>query len=169
MDVDTSLPGVVFKTQLFTLSGVPPERQKIMGCKNAPLKARAPRRAEATRRADVPASAAGRRRHDSRGFEGGAPRIRAAQPPASGCARGALAAQGAALTPRGPARAQGCKLMLMGSADAIPTAPSAPVVFVEDLPDAAQAKASMARASRRKTLLRRASAYRGCMRCCAVC
>ncbi len=41
MDVDTSLPGVVFKTQLFTLSGVPPERQKIMGCKNAPLKASA--------------------------------------------------------------------------------------------------------------------------------
>ena len=41
VDVDTSLPGVVFKTQLFTLSGVPPERQKIMGCKNAPLKASA--------------------------------------------------------------------------------------------------------------------------------
>ena len=40
MDVDTSLPGVVFKTQLFTLSGVPPERQKIMGVKNPPLKAR---------------------------------------------------------------------------------------------------------------------------------
>lgn len=36
--------------------------------------------------------------------------------------------------------------MLMGSADAIPTAPSAAVVFVEDLPEAAQAKAAMARA-----------------------
>ena len=45
VDVDTSLPGVVFKTQLFTLSGVPPERQKIMGCKNAPLKASALRSA----------------------------------------------------------------------------------------------------------------------------
>ena len=33
--------------------------------------------------------------------------------------------------------------MLMGSADAIPTAPTAPVVFVEDLPESAQAKAAM--------------------------
>ena len=40
VDVDPSLPGVVFKTQLFTLTGVPPERQKVMGCKSAPLKAR---------------------------------------------------------------------------------------------------------------------------------
>jgi hypothetical protein len=35
--------------------------------------------------------------------------------------------------------------MLMGSADAIPTAPTAPVVFVEDLPESAQAKAAMVR------------------------
>ena len=38
--MDTSLPGAVFKTQLYTLTGVPPERQKIMGVKGAPLKAR---------------------------------------------------------------------------------------------------------------------------------
>jgi hypothetical protein len=41
VDVDTSLPALVFKMQLFTLTGVPPERQKIMGVKNPPLKARA--------------------------------------------------------------------------------------------------------------------------------
>lgn len=40
VDVDTSLPPLVFKTQLFTLTGVPPERQKIMGVKSPPLKAR---------------------------------------------------------------------------------------------------------------------------------
>jgi hypothetical protein len=40
VDVDTSLPALVFKSQLFTLTGVPPERQKIMGVKNPPLKAR---------------------------------------------------------------------------------------------------------------------------------
>ena len=169
MDVDTSLPGVVFKTQLFTLSGVPPERQKIMGCKNAPLKARAAPRAAPSRRADVPAAAAGRRRHVRRGFEGGAPRSRAAAPPASRRARGALAAHGAALTRSGPARAQGCKLMLMGSADAIPTAPSAPVVFVEDLPDAAQAKASMARGTRRLSRPAAGLCVSGGMRCGALC
>jgi hypothetical protein len=38
--------------------------------------------------------------------------------------------------------------MLMGSADAIPTAPTTAVVFVEDLPEDAQAKAAMARAPR---------------------
>lgn len=30
MDVDTSLPGLVFKNQMYSLTGVPPERQKIM-------------------------------------------------------------------------------------------------------------------------------------------
>ena len=30
VDVDTSLPGLVFKNQLYSLTGVPPERQKIM-------------------------------------------------------------------------------------------------------------------------------------------
>ena len=48
VEVDTSLPGVVFKTQLYTLTGVPPDRQKIMGCKNAPLKVR---KAQSRRRA----------------------------------------------------------------------------------------------------------------------
>lgn len=40
VDVDLTLPALVFKTQLFTLTGVPPDRQKIMGCKSPPLKAR---------------------------------------------------------------------------------------------------------------------------------
>lgn len=30
VEVDESQPPLLFKTQLFTLSGVPPERQKIM-------------------------------------------------------------------------------------------------------------------------------------------
>lgn len=30
VDVDTSLPGVVLKNQLYSLTGVPPERQKVM-------------------------------------------------------------------------------------------------------------------------------------------
>ncbi|KAK9908278.1 hypothetical protein WJX75_005397 [Coccomyxa subellipsoidea] len=30
VDVDTSLPGLVFKNQMYSLTGVPPERQKIM-------------------------------------------------------------------------------------------------------------------------------------------
>lgn len=30
VEVDTAQPGIVFKTQLYTLTGVPPERQKIM-------------------------------------------------------------------------------------------------------------------------------------------
>ena len=169
MDVDTSLPGVVFKTQLFTLSGVPPERQKIMGCKNAPLKAHSAPRAATSCRADVHATAAGRRRHVCRGFEGGAPHRRAAAPLASDRACGALEARGAVLTPLGPAGSQGCKLMLMGSADAIPTAPSAPVVFVEDLPDAAQAKASMARATRRLSRPAAGICVSGCMLCGALC
>ena len=38
MDVDPSLPGAVFKTQMFTLTGVPPDRQKFTGIKNPPLK-----------------------------------------------------------------------------------------------------------------------------------
>ena len=41
VDVDTSLPGMVLKTQLYSLTGVPPERQKIRGVKNPPLQARA--------------------------------------------------------------------------------------------------------------------------------
>jgi ubiquitin carboxyl-terminal hydrolase 14 len=40
VDVDLSLPATVFKAQLMTLTGVPCERQKVMGVKNAPLKAR---------------------------------------------------------------------------------------------------------------------------------
>lgn len=46
VDVDASLPPLVFKTQLFSLTGVPPERQKIMGkcLKSALLKARRPSR-----------------------------------------------------------------------------------------------------------------------------
>ena len=40
VDVDPSLPGAVFKTQMFTLTGVPPERQKFTGIKNPPLKVR---------------------------------------------------------------------------------------------------------------------------------
>ena len=47
--------------------------------------------------------------------------------------------------------------MLMGSADAIPTAPAAPVVFVEDLPESAQAKAAMARARPRRAARSRVS------------
>ena len=80
-----------------------------------------------------------------------------------------LKTRAAALTPRGPAGAQGCKLMLMGSADAIPTAPSAPVVFVEDLPDAAQAKASMARATLRLSRPAAGICVSGCMLCGALC
>ena len=38
MEVDPSLPGAVFKTQMFTLTGVPPDRQKFTGIKNPPLK-----------------------------------------------------------------------------------------------------------------------------------
>ena len=30
VDVDTTMPGLVFKNQLYSLTGVPPERQKIM-------------------------------------------------------------------------------------------------------------------------------------------
>jgi hypothetical protein len=30
IQIDTSQPPIVFKTQLYTLTGVPPERQKIM-------------------------------------------------------------------------------------------------------------------------------------------
>jgi hypothetical protein len=44
VDVDTALPALVLKMQLFTLTGVPPERQKIMGVKNPPLKARTQKR-----------------------------------------------------------------------------------------------------------------------------
>ena len=40
VEADLSLPAVVFKSQLFSLTGVPVERQKIMGVKNPPLKAR---------------------------------------------------------------------------------------------------------------------------------
>ena len=40
VDVDLSLPAEVFKMQLYSLTGVPAERQKVMGVKNAPLKAR---------------------------------------------------------------------------------------------------------------------------------
>lgn len=56
VDVDPSLPGVVFKTQLFTLTGVPPERQKVMGCKSAPLKARRAAACAVAQRADAPAA-----------------------------------------------------------------------------------------------------------------
>lgn len=30
IEIDTSQPPIVFKSQLYTLTGVPPERQKIM-------------------------------------------------------------------------------------------------------------------------------------------
>ena len=41
VDADLELPGLVLKTQLFTLTGVHPDRQKVMGSfKGAPLKAR---------------------------------------------------------------------------------------------------------------------------------
>lgn len=38
VEVDTHQPPVTFKTQLFSLTGVPPERQKIMGVKGGLLK-----------------------------------------------------------------------------------------------------------------------------------
>lgn len=38
VDVDPALPGAVFKTQMFTLTGVPPDRQKFTGIKNPPVK-----------------------------------------------------------------------------------------------------------------------------------
>lgn len=38
MEVDTSQPPSVFKSQLFSLTGVAPERQKIMGVKGGLLK-----------------------------------------------------------------------------------------------------------------------------------
>ena len=30
VDVDTELPGLIFKNQLYSLTGVPPDRQKVM-------------------------------------------------------------------------------------------------------------------------------------------
>ncbi len=30
VDVDTTMPGLVFKNQLYSLTGVPPDRQKIL-------------------------------------------------------------------------------------------------------------------------------------------
>ena len=39
MEIDTEQPPAVFKMQLFSLTGVPPERQKIMGVKGGLLKA----------------------------------------------------------------------------------------------------------------------------------
>lgn len=42
LDVDLTQPAAVFKAQLFTLTGVPVERQKIMGVKSAPLKVSCP-------------------------------------------------------------------------------------------------------------------------------
>ena len=38
VEVDASQPPIIFKTQLFSLTGVPPERQKIMGVKGGLLK-----------------------------------------------------------------------------------------------------------------------------------
>ena len=38
VEVDTSQPPLTFKIQLFSLTGVPPERQKIMGVKGGLLK-----------------------------------------------------------------------------------------------------------------------------------
>lgn len=38
VEIDTTQPPTVFKSQLFSLTGVPPERQKIMGVKGGLLK-----------------------------------------------------------------------------------------------------------------------------------
>ena len=79
VDVDVSQPAVVLKTQLFTLTNVPVERQKIIGLKGGPLKDDAD-----------------------------------------------LAALGIK---------EGQKLVMMGTADAVPVAP-ANQVFLEDMPEA---------------------------------
>ena len=43
VDAELDQPGLVLKTQLFTLTGVHPDRQKVMGAfKGSPLKVRAP-------------------------------------------------------------------------------------------------------------------------------
>ena len=44
---------------------------------------------------------------------------------------------------RSPLRPQGSKLMMLGSADAAPSAPTAAVVFLEDLPEADQARSQV--------------------------
>ena len=38
VEIDLDQPPIMFKTQLFSLTGVPPERQKIMGVKGGLLK-----------------------------------------------------------------------------------------------------------------------------------
>lgn len=38
IEVDPSSPPILFKTQLFALTGVPVERMKVMGLKGGPLK-----------------------------------------------------------------------------------------------------------------------------------
>lgn len=85
VEVDTEQPAMVFKTQLFTLTGVPPERQKIM-------------------------------------------------------AKGKQIKDDSDLSKMG--MKNGMKLMMMGSADAIPVAPTSAPVFIEDMTEAEQVKNS---------------------------
>lgn len=82
--IDLSQPPFVFKTQLFSLTGVPPERQKIMGFKGGLLKD------------DADWTAVGAR--------------------------------------------PGLKITMMGTADAVPEAPTATTTFMEDLPEEEQDK-----------------------------
>jgi len=88
IEIDFSQPAVLFKTQLFSMTGVPIERQKIM-VKGGMLKD------------DSDWSTLGLK--------------------------------------------NGQKLMMMGTADAIPVAPTQEMKFVEDLPEAAQAYAESAK------------------------
>lgn len=90
VEIDTSQPPLVFKAQLYALSGVPPERQKIM-VKGGMLKD-----------------------------------------------EGEWSKYGVK---------QGQRLMMMGSADAIPVAPEKAPVFVEDLPEEDQDGALQSHAS----------------------
>jgi len=87
VEVDVGQPAMVFKTQLYTLTNVPLERQKIMGLKGGPLKD------------DADMAALGLK--------------------------------------------EGQKLMLMGTADAVPVAPTNAPVFLEDMPESDQAAAEM--------------------------
>ena len=81
VEIDTALPAVVFKTQIYSLTGVPPDRQKIM-VKGGMLK------------------------DDASWSETG---VKAGQ-----------------------------KLMLLGTADKLPEAPTSAPTFLEDLPEEQQ-------------------------------
>lgn len=68
VEIDTEQPPAVFKMQLFSLTGVPPERQKIMGVKGGLLKVRRPGRLGAGGCADRAACGLPPRQHPHTAF-----------------------------------------------------------------------------------------------------